>query len=157
MMKTPLKILLLGYGKMGKEIEAVALDKGHHIAGKIDKSDDWNLLDLSKVDLAIDFSIPDVALKNIQKCIELSIPLVMGTTGWYEHMPKVEEEVNKKNAAFLWASNFSIGVNILFHLNEKLASIMSEYKDYRAQIHEIHHTQKLDAPLERLSVWPKEF
>lgn len=146
MMIPPLKILLLGYGKMGKEIEAVALEKGHLIIGIIDNKDDWDAVDLAAVDVAIDFSIPDVVLEHIQKCIDLNISLVVGTTGWYDHMAKVGEEVRKKNAALLWASNFSIGVNILFHLNEKLASIMSENKGYQAHIHEIHHTQKLDAP-----------
>jgi 4-hydroxy-tetrahydrodipicolinate reductase len=145
-MKSPLKILLLGYGKMGKEIEAVALNKGHLIVGKIDGKEGWDALDSTAVDVAIDFSIPGAAIENIQKCIDLNIPLVIGTTGWYDQMKNVEEEVRTKNAAFLWASNFSIGVNILFHLNEKLASVMSDYKDYQPQIHEIHHTQKLDAP-----------
>jgi len=145
-MKNPLNILIIGYGKMGKEIDAVALSKGHQIVYKIDSLKDWNLLEVNRVDVAIDFSMPEIAFDNIHKCLDLKIPLVMGTTGWYNQMQEVEEEVKKRNAAFLWASNFSLGVNITFYLNQRLAKIMSEFNDYEAQIHEIHHTQKLDAP-----------
>lgn len=145
-MEKKLNILIIGYGKMGREIEAVALSKGHQIIHKIDTANDWDLLDPSKADVAIDFSMPEIALANINKCMELNIPLVMGTTGWYDQMQQVEEEVKKQNASFLWASNFSLGVNITFYMNQKLAQIMSEFSDYRADIHEIHHTQKLDAP-----------
>lgn len=144
-MNNPLKILIIGYGNMGKEIEAVAISKGHQIVHIIDNVADWNSLTVAMVDVAIDFSIPEIAISNIHKCIELNIPLVMGTTGWYDQIEQIGEEVQKKNAAFLWASNFSLGVNILFHMNEKLASIMKDC-DYQTQIHEIHHTQKLDAP-----------
>jgi len=145
-MKNPLNILIIGYGKMGKEIDAVALSKGHQIVYRIDSLKDWNLLEVNRVDVAIDFSMPEIAIENIHKCLDLKIPLVMGTTGWYNQLQEVEEEVKKRNAAFLWASNFSLGVNITFYLNQKLAKIMSEFNDYEAQIHEIHHTQKLDAP-----------
>jgi len=140
-----LDILIIGYGKMGKEIESVALSKGHQIIHTIDTPDEWNSLNKEEVGVAIDFSIPEIAISNIKKCVELNIPLVMGTTGWYEQMEQIKEEVKKNNAAFLWASNFSLGVNILFHMNEKLASLMKDF-DYQTGIHEIHHTQKLDAP-----------
>ena len=145
-MKNPLNILIIGYGKMGKEIEAVALSKGHQIFYRIDSPEDWQQLEANSIDVAIDFSMPEIAIDNIFKCLDLNIPLVMGTTAWYDRMREVEEEVKKRNAAFLWASNFSLGVNITFHLNQKLAKIMSEFSDYEAKIHEIHHTQKLDAP-----------
>jgi len=144
-MNKSLNILIIGYGKMGKEVEAVALSKGHQIIYKVDIASDWNTLKKEDVDVAIDFSIPEIAITNIYKCIELGIPLVMGTTGWYEQIEEIKEEVEKRKATFLWASNFSLGVNILFHMNEKLASLMNDF-DYLAGIHEIHHTQKLDAP-----------
>lgn len=145
-MDKKLNILLIGYGKMGKEIEAVAISKGHHIVHTIDTAEEWNSLKKEEVDVAIDFSIPEIALSNIYRCLDLNIPVVMGTTGWYKQMEQIEEEVKKKNAAFLWASNFSLGVNITFHINQKLAKIMKDFGDYKADIHEIHHTQKLDAP-----------
>mgnify|MGYP005843470043 CR=1 FL=1 len=140
-----LNILIIGYGKMGKEIETVAHSKKHQIVYKIDQASDWQSLKVDEVDVAIDFSIPEKAVSNIFKCLDLNIPLIMGTTGWYDTMEEIEEEVKKRNAAFLWASNFSLGVNILFHMNEKLASLMKDF-DYQTGIHEIHHIQKLDAP-----------
>lgn len=143
-----LKIALIGYGKMGKEIEKIALSKGHRIQAKIDTLEDWEshqtlLLDS---DVAIDFSIPEIAISNMKKCMKLNIPLVIGTTGWYEQMKEIEEEVQSTNGTILWASNFSLGVNITFHFNELLAKTMARFPEYKAHIHEIHHTQKLDAP-----------
>lgn len=143
-----LKIALIGYGKMGKEIEKIALTKGHIILAKIDTTQDWKtqkqlLLDS---DVAIDFSIPKIAISNMKKCLELNIPLVIGTTGWYEQMKEIEEKTKAKNGSLLWASNFSLGVNITFHFNELLARTMARFPEYKAHIHEIHHTQKVDAP-----------
>lgn len=144
---TKLKIILIGYGKMGKEIEAIALQKGHAIIHRIEVAEDWRQLDLiTAADVAIDFSIPNVALENMRRCMSLMLPLVIGTTGWYDHMKTIEEEVAMTNASLLWASNFSLGVNILFHFNQKLAKVMSRFPEYTPHIHEIHHTQKLDAP-----------
>lgn len=143
-----LKIALIGYGKMGKEIEKIALSKGHTILVKIDTAQDWEtqkqlLLDS---DVAIDFSVPEIAISNMKKCLEFNIPLVIGTTGWYEQMKEIEEDTKTKNGSLLWASNFSLGVNITFHLNVLLAKTMARFPEYKAHIHEIHHTQKLDAP-----------
>ncbi len=143
-----LKIALIGYGKMGKEIEKIALAKNHIISAKIDTLNDWNTQEqaLLNSDVAIDFSIPEIAVSNMKKCLKLGIPLVIGTTGWYEQMNEIEEEVKHKNGSLLWASNFSLGVNITFHFNELLAKTMARFPEYKAHIHEIHHTQKLDAP-----------
>ncbi|NPD46000.1 4-hydroxy-tetrahydrodipicolinate reductase [Lentimicrobium sp. S6] len=143
-----LKIALIGYGRMGKEIEKVALSKEHVIQARIDTLEDWvtqkSLLLNSNV--AIDFSIPEIAISNMKRCLKLNIPLVIGTTGWYEQMNEIEDEVNLKNGSLLWASNFSLGVNITFHFNKLLAKTMARFPEYKVHIHEIHHTQKLDAP-----------
>ena len=142
-----LKVIIIGYGKMGKEIEAVALQHGHEIIHKIDGREDWKQLELiQQADVAIDFSIPDIAMENMRRAMSLMLPLVIGTTGWYEHMDAIEEETKLSNATVLWASNFSLGVNILFHFNQQLAKVMNRFPEYRPHIHEIHHTQKLDAP-----------
>lgn len=143
-----LKIALIGYGKMGKEIEKIALEKGHSIIAKIDTVQDWDTEKalLLNADVAIDFSIPAMAMSNMKKCLEIEIPLVIGTTGWYEQMKEIEGEVKMKDGSLLWASNFSLGVNITFHFNKLLAKTMSRFPEYKAHIHEIHHTQKLDAP-----------
>lgn len=144
---TNLKIIIIGYGKMGKEIEAIALQKGHSIIHKIDVPEDWKQLDrISEADVAIDFSVPSIALDNMRRCMSLMLPLVIGTTGWYDHMQEIEEEVKRTHASILWASNFSLGVNILFQFNKRLAEVMSRFPEYRPHIHEIHHIQKLDAP-----------
>lgn len=143
-----LNILLIGYGKMGREIEKIALKQSHHIIGMIDQKSDWEkytqIIDIT--DVAIDFSIPDEAINNISKCRELNLPLVIGTTGWHHELEQVKEETIKFKSSLLWASNFSLGVNILFHFNKKLAEVMSQFSDYNVSIHEIHHDQKLDAP-----------
>lgn len=139
-----MKIALLGYGKMGKTIERLALEKGHEIALKS------NLLpqveELQKADVAIDFSIPEAALSNITTCFIANIPVVSGTTGWLENYDKVLKKCEACNGSFIYASNFSIGVNLFFELNRKLAQIMNKHKEYLVDVEEIHHTQKLDAP-----------
>ncbi|WP_228852167.1 4-hydroxy-tetrahydrodipicolinate reductase [Aegicerativicinus sediminis] len=139
-----MKIGLLGYGKMGKTIEGIAVKRGHEITLKVDKDDD--LLDLSNVDVAIDFSMPTTAFSNIKTCLENGTPVICGTTGWLDDYPKAVELCNENGGAFLYASNFSLGVNIVFKMNELLAKMMSDLDEYAADIEEIHHTQKLDAP-----------
>ncbi len=139
-----MKIALLGYGKMGKTIERLAKERGHSISHKI--TADIEITDLSDADVAIDFSVPTAAFDNIKTCFQNKLPVVSGTTGWldkYEHAVKLCEA---ENAAFLYASNFSVGVNLFFELNEKLAKMMDHFQNYSVAIEEIHHLQKLDAP-----------
>ena len=139
-----MKIALLGYGKMGKVIERIALERGHEI---VLKKDEFNTFDgLSSADVAIDFSAPNTAVNNITTAINSGIPVVSGTTGWLEEYHKIEQLCNKKNAAFLYGSNFSLGVNLFFELNDYLARMMSKFKEYNVSMEEIHHTQKLDKP-----------
>jgi 4-hydroxy-tetrahydrodipicolinate reductase len=139
-----MKIALLGYGKMGKVIERIALERGHEIVLRKDSSSSYD--GLSKADVAIDFSVPDVAVENISAAINLGIPVVSGTTGWLEDYHGIVKLCNEKNAAFLYGSNFSLGVNIFFELNDYLAKMMAKFKDYKVSMEEIHHTQKLDKP-----------
>lgn len=139
-----MKIALLGYGKMGKTIERIATERGHEIAAKI--TADIDAHELSGIDIAIDFSIPSAAYKNITTCFKKGIPVVSGTTGWLENYSKAMESCNNNNTGFIYASNFSLGVNIFFELNKKLADLMKPFPDYQVSMEEIHHTQKLDAP-----------
>ena len=139
-----MKIALLGYGKMGKTIEKIAIDRGHEIVLKI--SDNIEAYDLSLADVAIDFSIPTAALNNITTCCRHHLPIISGTTGWLNNYQQAIKVCEEENSAFLYASNFSIGVNLFFDLNEKLARLMQPFKEYAVAIEEIHHTQKLDAP-----------
>ena len=139
-----MKIALLGYGKMGKEIEKIALERGHEII--LRKTEDNDYTGLEHADVAIDFSIPDVAVTNISTCLNQQIPVVSGTTGWLEHYDAVVDLCNEKNGAFLYGSNFSAGVNLFFELNAYLAKLMAKVKEYNVSMEEIHHTQKLDAP-----------
>lgn len=139
-----MKIALLGYGKMGKTIERLAQDRGHEIVYKI--KNDIAAFDLSKVDVAIDFSVPDAAFENITTCFKQQVPVISGTTGWLDKYEEAVEICKKNNGAFIYASNFSLGVNLFFELNKKLAEMMSSFPDYSVAIEEIHHTQKLDAP-----------
>ena len=139
-----MKIALLGYGKMGKTIERLAVERGHEIVLKI--SDDIEKADLQKADVAIDFSVPDAAFKNITTCFEKQVPVVSGTTGWLKQYDEAVEICNENEAAFIYASNFSLGVNLFFELNRNLAKLMRKFPEYKVAIEEIHHTQKLDAP-----------
>lgn len=141
-----MKIALLGYGKMGKTIEEIALNRKHEIVLRV--SDGIDGYDLSKIDIdvAIDFSIPDAAYKNITTCFKHKIPVISGTTGWLERYDDVVAVCKEEDAAFIYASNFSIGVNVFFHLNAKLAKMMKGLPDYSVSLEEIHHTKKLDAP-----------
>ena len=139
-----MKIALFGYGKMGKTIERLALDRGHIIVAKIDKElQEGNLAD---ADVAIDFSVPTEAFNNIVKCFNKNTPIVSGTTGWLDKFEEAKTICYAKNGAFIYASNYSLGVNIFFELNEQLAKMMARFDDYSVSMEEIHHTQKLDAP-----------
>lgn len=139
-----MNIALLGYGKMGKTIEQIALKRGHKIVLTVDKDDEG--YDITKADVAIDFSIPMVAFQNISNCINNGVPVISGTTGWLEHFDKAVAMCHEKQGAFIYASNFSLGVNIFFELNKTLAKMMRALNQYHVSMEEIHHTQKLDAP-----------
>lgn len=143
-----MNILLLGYGKMGQMIDEMATDQGHHIVGRIHIDNQSTLaeLDTTAIDVAIDFSQPSAAISNIKWCIDHQIPAVVGTTGWLDQKEEVDAYCQKKGGTYLYASNFSIGVNIFFKVNEFLAKLMDGKAGYRASMKEIHHTQKLDAP-----------
>jgi len=142
-----MNILLLGYGKMGKTIEKIALDRGHNIVGKIDLSNRSEMDQLMKedVDVAIEFSSPEAAFDNITYCLRKGWPIVCGTTGWLEHRAEIEQLCESQKGAFFYASNYSIGVNLFFRLNRQLARLMNG-QEYKASMTEIHHIHKLDAP-----------
>jgi 4-hydroxy-tetrahydrodipicolinate reductase len=139
-----MKIALLGYGKMGKVIEQIALDRGHEIVLKKDQNNTFD--GLENADVAIDFSIPDSAVTNISTCLENGIPVISGTTGWLANYQNMVDLCQKNNGSFIYASNFSLGVNVFFELNDYLAKMMANLKQYQVSMEEIHHTQKLDAP-----------
>ena len=139
-----MKIALLGYGRMGKEIEAIAISRLHTITLKASSSSEK--LNLNDVDIAIDFSIPDAAVSNITQCIEQGVPVVSGTTGWLDEYDAIVALCNQKKGSFIYASNFSLGVNLFFELNKQLAKLVQPFPDYKVTIEEIHHTKKLDAP-----------
>jgi 4-hydroxy-tetrahydrodipicolinate reductase len=143
-----MNIALIGYGKMGKAIEEIALQKGHEIVLKIDVENqhDLTIENLQKADVAIEFTGPENALNNINKCIDANIPVVSGSTGWLQHWPEVEKYCREKNGTLLYASNFSIGVNIFFEVNKRLAALISKQPAYDVTIEEIHHTAKKDSP-----------
>ncbi len=145
-----MKLALIGYGKMGKAIDELVkkrFSKSHEIVLRIDSQDAGNFEDqLKGVDVAIEFTRPNAAVKNITTCLEIGIPIVVGTTGWYNQKKEVFALVEKFGGTLFYASNFSLGVNITFELNRKLAEMMAKQKAYRVDIEEIHHTEKLDAP-----------
>jgi 4-hydroxy-tetrahydrodipicolinate reductase len=143
-----MRIALLGYGKMGKAIEAIAVERGHEVVYKIDKdnSEDRNLLTKESVDVVIEFSSPHSATENLKFCMERGLKVVCGTTGWLQHKNEIEGICVENKAAFFYASNYSIGVNLFFHLNKVLAKLVSPHKQYTVFTSEIHHTEKLDAP-----------
>ena len=139
-----MKIALLGYGKMGQVIERIAVERGHEI---VLKKDEFNTYDgLSNADVAIDFSVPTAAVDNISSCFHANVPVVSGTTGWLDHYDEMLALCAEKNGGFISSSNFSLGVNLFFGLNEYLAKMMSKFDSYKVDMEEIHHTQKLDAP-----------
>ena len=139
-----MKIAILGYGKMGKTIEKLALQKGHTILVK--SSSTSENIDISEADVAIEFSTPYAAVKNIELCLNTQIPVISGTTGWLENYEEIIKLCEKRNGSFIYASNFSVGVNLFFNINEYLSKLMEPWKEYQVSIEEIHHTQKKDAP-----------
>lgn len=141
-----MNILLLGYGKMGQMIDQLANQQGHTIVGKIDNSEELKAYDASQADVAIDFSQPDAAVGNIKWCIDHQIPVAVGTTGWLEQKAELDAYCADHDGTYLYASNFSIGVNLFFKLNEYLAKLMSTQDSYAVSTKEIHHTAKKDSP-----------
>lgn len=143
-----MNIAIIGYGKMGKIIEEIALQRKHNVVLKLTSKDKWNASTLShhKVDVAIEFTTPHSAVSNILQCFDANVPVVVGTTGWYEHLDKVKKICLEKNQTLLYASNFSIGVNLFFKINDYVASLLSKYNDYDVNVLEVHHSQKKDAP-----------
>lgn len=143
-----MKIVLVGYGKMGKAIEEIALRRGHEIVLTIDQPNLHELTaeNMAEADVAIEFTGPHSAFENIMRCIALNIPVVCGSTGWTERLNEAETFCNAQKGAFLYSSNFSVGVNIFFELNKKLAALMAPHSDYEVILEETHHTQKKDAP-----------
>ena len=139
-----MKIALLGYGRMGKTIEQIAISKGHEIVLKVDENTVG--YDITLADVAIDFSIPSVAFNNISTCLKNNVPVVSGTTGWLDKFDDAVALCKQNNGGFIYASNFSLGVNIFFELNETLAKMMRNLEQYQISMEEIHHTKKLDAP-----------
>ena len=143
-----MKIALLGYGKMGKAIEEVALQRGHEIVLKvsIDNPEENTIDNIKKADVAIEFSSPESAFENVVRCFEAGVPVVCGSTGWLSRYDEAVENCRKQNGSFIYSSNYSVGVNIFFVLNEKLAELMANHEEYDVAITEIHHTEKKDAP-----------
>jgi 4-hydroxy-tetrahydrodipicolinate reductase len=167
-----MKIALIGYGKMGKLLERFAQERGHEICITIDadNASDIRSERFKEADVAIEFSVPHAALEHIYDAFEANVPIVVGTTGWYDELAAVEQKCRAGNNTLLYASNFSVGVNVFFYVNKVLAKLMNRYPQYDVQVEEIHHTQKLDAPsgtaitiaegildgLERKSSWVNE-
>jgi len=143
-----MKIALIGYGKMGKEIEQILIARGHTIPLIIDlnNTNDLDAAHLKEIDVAIEFTTPSTAYGNVVKCLEAGVPVVCGTTAWLDKLPQVEQLCKEKNGAFFYASNYSIGVNIFFEINRHLAQLMNRFGEYDVTIEETHHTQKKDAP-----------
>lgn len=143
-----MKIALIGYGKMGKAIETIALEKGHEIVLKIDldTAADFTKENLSKADVAIEFTGPHSAFDNVMKLLSFGVPVVCGSTGWLDKWDEVKNYCEQQNGTLVYASNYSIGVNLFFELNTRLAKLMKDYPSYRVSMEEIHHTQKKDAP-----------
>lgn len=139
-----MKIAIIGYGKMGKAIEEIALEMGHEVVAKISETPTRE--NMKDAEVGIEFSTPSTAFQNVKSCLELGIPVVCGTTGWLEHRKDAERIAVEHKTAFLYGSNFSLGVNIFFELNKKLAALMKNFPEYRCQLEEIHHTEKKDAP-----------
>jgi 4-hydroxy-tetrahydrodipicolinate reductase len=143
-----MKIALIGYGKMGHAIEEIALQRGHEIVLKvgIENVQDNTIDNIQKADVAIEFTGPEIAFDNVIRCLEAGVPVVSGSTGWLQRFEEAKTFCNNKNGALLYASNFSVGVNIFFAINKKLADLMAPHKEYDVLLTEIHHTQKKDAP-----------
>ncbi|NLO71662.1 MAG: 4-hydroxy-tetrahydrodipicolinate reductase [Porphyromonadaceae bacterium] len=167
-----MKIALIGYGKMGKTIERIARERGHDIVSiiDIDNRDDFLSDAFKSADVAIEFTMPTVAIDNYRMAWQAGVPVVSGTTGWNEQLPEVKAEIEQNGYTLFWSSNFSLGVNIFMALNKYLAKMMNQFPDYNVEMTEVHHTQKLDAPsgtaitlaegilenIKRKSKWVKE-
>jgi 4-hydroxy-tetrahydrodipicolinate reductase len=141
-----MKIALIGYGKMGKTIERIAQDRGHEVVLRLDVNNPEDFEKLPMADVAIEFTRPESAVGNLEKCIAAGVPVVCGTTGWLKHFEDISAQTKAQNSAFFYASNYSIGVNIFFEINRKLAEMMQTQPQYDIKMTEVHHTQKLDAP-----------
>ncbi len=143
-----MKIALIGYGKMGKAIESIALSKGHEIVLKIDiqNNQDFTEAALQKADVAIEFTGPHSAFENVKKCIAWGVPVVSGSTGWLDQWAEIKDLCAEKNGTLIYSSNYSIGVNLFFELNKQLAQLMESYNSYDVSMTEVHHTEKKDAP-----------
>ena len=141
-----MNIALLGYGKMGKAIEQIALERGHQIVAKINSQTPLTSIDWSLVDVCIEFTQPHLAAKHIEFCAKKQVPIVVGTTAWLQDLPRAQALIEEQQSALLHASNFSVGVNLFFALNQKLAQLLSNYPEYKVRLSETHHVQKLDAP-----------
>lgn len=144
----PLNIALLGYGKMGKEIEKIALERGHKVILTFDSESDWKIKgdQLHKADIALEFSLPGLAAVNIRKCFQAKVPVVVGTTGWYDNLDAIRNECIHDGNSLFYGYNFSISVNIFFEINRQLAKMMNPFHNYEVNIEETHHLQKIDAP-----------
>ena len=143
-----MKIALIGYGKMGHIIESIALQRGHEVVATIDinNQEDFDSEAFASADVAIEFTRPETAVGNMQRCFERHIPVVVGTTGWHQALPQIEEECKAQNAALFYATNFSLGVNIFLAVNRYMARIMNQFSDYEVSLSESHHIHKLDSP-----------
>lgn len=141
-----MKIALLGYGKMGKAIEQIALERGHEIKAKVNSSTTLESIDWTQIDVCIEFTQPHLALRHIEFCAHRKIPIIVGTTAWLADLPAAKDLISTHDSALLHASNFSVGVNLFFELNRKLAALMAAYPNYKVSLEETHHVQKLDAP-----------
>lgn len=141
-----MNILIVGYGKMGKMIEIIAKERNHNIAGIIDINDSWKNIEKKNIDVAIEFSTPKSAVNNIKECVNRKIPIVVGTTGWYDYLPEIENIIKENDGALMYSSNFAIGVYLFRKLNTYLAKLMKNFSNYSPSITEIHHIHKLDAP-----------
>ena len=143
-----MKVAIIGYGKMGHEIEQVLLQRGHSVALIIDQNNagDLNAENLAEIDVAIEFTTPDTAYTNVRTCIECGTPVVSGTTGWHDRLEELQALCREKDSTMIWSSNYSLGVNITFRINRYLAELMNRFDAYNVSMEEIHHTQKKDAP-----------
>ncbi len=143
-----MKLALLGYGKMGRIIEEIAIGRGHEIILRIDalNPEDLTTQNLKMADVAIDFSTPNSVVSHINACFDAQLPVVVGTTGWYGRLPEIKQKCLAGNNSLIYASNFSVGVNLFFYVNKVLAGVMDQYRQYEVQVEEIHHTEKLDSP-----------
>lgn len=144
-----MKIALIGYGKMGKELEKLILKKSNHsVCSIIDSEEEWeeNADEIEKADVAIEFSTPETVISNIMHCFSHNLPIVVGTTGWIDKIDEIKAQCESKNQSLVWGANYSIGVNIFFAVNKKLAELTTDFPEYDVEIEETHHTSKLDSP-----------